>query len=59
VCAGADGLFGDEYLLPAGHPQNMSVGDFNNKLGGAAPTTPAEGALRAMKDNIVLVGTEK
>ena len=65
VAAGPNGLFGDEFLLPAGpgsppsaHPQWMSGADFMTKLGRSGNTPGPDDIAAAMADNIVVVGTE-
>jgi prepilin-type N-terminal cleavage/methylation domain-containing protein len=62
VCAGPNGVFGDEDLIKAAypsHPQGMSASDMLIKLGrpGNGPLTPDDRAA-AMADNIVVVGVE-
>jgi type II secretory pathway pseudopilin PulG len=56
VAAGPDGLFGDEWLLPAGHPQTLTRAEVEAKLGVPSTTSDADLAAKAMADNIVGVG---
>ncbi|MFM9996838.1 MAG: type II secretion system protein [Phycisphaerales bacterium] len=56
VSAGRDGLFGDEHLLPAGHPQQLSQPDVLLRLG---LTDPTKIAAKAGVDNVVVVGAAK
>jgi type II secretory pathway pseudopilin PulG len=62
VAAGPDGVFGDEALLPNGHPQRMSWTDLSRRLSipisGNNPSDEEKLRLitKAMEDNIVEVG---
>lgn len=61
VAAGPNGVFGDEDLLPMGHPQRMSFPDMAAKIGlsvSSAPTAAEYAKVRAAAaaDNIVEVG---
>jgi type II secretory pathway pseudopilin PulG len=59
VGAGPNGLFGDEDLLPAAHPQHLTLDQMGSKVGITYDNTPA-GADKIRKacaaDNIVEVG---
>lgn len=60
VSAGPNGVFGDEALLPAGHPQQLTWDDMAGKLGirGDANTVPIQEKIvqAAKADNVVEVG---
>lgn len=58
VAAGRDGVFGDEHLLPTGHPQQMTKADLIARLNIDPSTNPTNADIRAvaMKDNAVEVG---